>query len=296
MENVKILIASDENKVREPLKKYFSAWGMVTLEFNKPPEMSTIKALSPQLIFVEKKYYGYCDYISESVDQQFDKAKNPGVVIVVKPNDKMPTMSEVGQSSILQIPYSPITLFDIVRQTLCFCHMEAALVNVSAKLDLIYDILIKELNHSEQWENEALKLQSEEVMSLEYEQILDSKDEIIPKSKSLILSLLEDVKNNSELCKYEGRLHLLKQYITRLGHELKYEEHDSNPVLDILKDRPLSRKELKIFAMITRGMTTEEIASCLFISPETVKSHRRNIRKKLSLVGKKVSLGDFSIN
>ena len=296
MENVKILIASDENTIREPLKRYFSAWGMETLEFNKPPEFSTVKALSPQLIFVEKKYYGKYDYMSESADQQFDKAKKPGIVIVVKLNDKMPMMSEVGQSSILQIPYSPLTLFDTVRQTLCFCHMEVALVNVLAKLDLIYDILVKELGHSEQWGNETLKLQSEEVMSLEYEQLFDNKDEIIPKSKSLILSLLKDAKNNSELFKYKGQLHLLEEYITKLGHELKHEEHDSDSVLGLLKDHPLSRKELKVFAMITKGMTTEEIADSLFISPETVKSHRRNIRKKLSLVGNKVSLGDFSIN
>jgi DNA-binding CsgD family transcriptional regulator len=37
--------------------------------------------------------------------------------------------------------------------------------------------------------------------------------------------------------------------------------------------------------MIGNDMTTEEIAAHLRISPETVKTHRRNIRKKLGILG-----------
>ena len=37
--------------------------------------------------------------------------------------------------------------------------------------------------------------------------------------------------------------------------------------------------------MIKNGMTTEDTALNLHISPETVKTHRRNMRKKLGLIG-----------
>lgn len=290
MEHLKILLVSEEKKVREPLKKYFSEWGMKTLEFNKPPEISTVKSLNPQLVFMEKKYFGNCSFLSENTSHPFENAQKPGIVIVLEPADKMPLMNELGENSILQIPYSRTTLFDTVRQALCHSHTESSLGTVLVKLDMIYDILLKSRNSSELWANKTT-FGMDELMTAKNGQILDNKEGIIPKSKSLILSLLKDAKNNRELGQYQEQLHLLEQYISEL--ELGHEDYDPAPVSDLLKTHPLSRKELKIFSLITRGMTTEEIADRLYISPETVKSHRRNIRKKLSLVGNKVSLADF---
>jgi DNA-binding CsgD family transcriptional regulator len=48
----------------------------------------------------------------------------------------------------------------------------------------------------------------------------------------------------------------------------------------------LSAREMRLAVMIKNGMSSEEIASSLHISPETVKTHRRNIRKKLGLIGR----------
>ncbi len=293
MEHIKILLASEENKIREPLKQYFSAWGMETVELNKSPEISTVKALSPQLVCMDQKFYGNSDFLSESADQSFEHAQKPGIVILVKPTDKMPLMNEVGQNSILQIPCSAATLFETVRHALCFSHMESSLGSVMTKLDLIYDILIRELNHSKQWQDEIIEFQPEAVKLPETKQLVDDKDEIILKSKALILSLLKNVKNNNELSLYEGQLNLLDKYLTKLDHDLGHEDPDPCAVTDLLKIHPLSRKELKVFAMINKNMTTEEIADKMFVSPETIKSHRRNIRKKLSLVGNKASIGDF---
>jgi DNA-binding CsgD family transcriptional regulator len=45
--------------------------------------------------------------------------------------------------------------------------------------------------------------------------------------------------------------------------------------------------------MIGNDMTTEEIAAQLCISPETVKTHRRNIRKKLGIVGTRHQLNNY---
>ena len=45
----------------------------------------------------------------------------------------------------------------------------------------------------------------------------------------------------------------------------------------------LSNTEFRVAALIKNGLTTDEIASHMYVSPCTVKSHRRNIRKKLNL-------------
>jgi DNA-binding NarL/FixJ family response regulator len=53
-----------------------------------------------------------------------------------------------------------------------------------------------------------------------------------------------------------------------------------------LEDDPsemLSNRELQVFEMLGMGMTVNEIARRLGVSPKTVESHRKNIRTKLNL-------------
>lgn len=47
----------------------------------------------------------------------------------------------------------------------------------------------------------------------------------------------------------------------------------------------LSLREMQMALMIREGLTNDAIATQLHLSPETVKAHRRNIRKKLGLTG-----------
>ena len=52
----------------------------------------------------------------------------------------------------------------------------------------------------------------------------------------------------------------------------------------------LTRTEMKICKFIQTGLSSKEIAQSMNISFETVQAHRRNIRKKLGLQGRKINL------
>ena len=52
----------------------------------------------------------------------------------------------------------------------------------------------------------------------------------------------------------------------------------------------LSSMELRVALMIKRGFDSEEIARLLHISPDTIKTHRRSIRKKLGIRNSKINL------
>ena len=52
----------------------------------------------------------------------------------------------------------------------------------------------------------------------------------------------------------------------------------------------LTRTELKICKFIQTGLSSKEIAQTMNVSFETVQAHRRNIRKKLGLRGRKINL------
>lgn len=47
--------------------------------------------------------------------------------------------------------------------------------------------------------------------------------------------------------------------------------------------KKLTRREKEVLRLIARGCSYTEIAKCLFIQPETVNKHRKNIQKKLHL-------------
>ena len=58
-------------------------------------------------------------------------------------------------------------------------------------------------------------------------------------------------------------------------------------------DSRLTPTELEVADLIRHGHTVDEIAELLTVSPTTVAFHRRNIRKKLGLRGRKVNLRSF---
>ena len=49
------------------------------------------------------------------------------------------------------------------------------------------------------------------------------------------------------------------------------------------RDAPLTRREREVLALVASGLTNQQIADQLFISPRTVDTHRTNIMQKLDI-------------
>ena len=105
----------------------------------------------------------------------------------------------------------------------------------------------------------------------------DTEERISAHLRSLVLPLIENMRQDDRLQSYEAQLSLLVTAI---------EEAVAGLATHLAVIPALSAREMRIAVMIKNGMTSEEIASSLHISPETVKTHRRNIRKKLGLTGR----------
>lgn len=58
----------------------------------------------------------------------------------------------------------------------------------------------------------------------------------------------------------------------------------------------LTLTELKVCQLVQAGHSSKTIAELLAVSPETVKTHRRSIRRKLNLRGSEAQLGAFLLN
>ena len=102
----------------------------------------------------------------------------------------------------------------------------------------------------------------------------ESEKQILHRTRTLILPILERLLQGNGMGPYLSDLELLKSYVMNLfpGH-----------TEDLKMAARLSATESRIAAMIRNGMSTEEIGRNLYISTNTVKTHRKNIRRKLDL-------------
>jgi FixJ family two-component response regulator len=58
----------------------------------------------------------------------------------------------------------------------------------------------------------------------------------------------------------------------------------------------LTTAEARVASLIKKGLTTDKIAEQLFISADTVKTHRKNIRKKLNITNSNNGLREYLLN
>ena len=71
----------------------------------------------------------------------------------------------------------------------------------------------------------------------------------------------------------------------------------NNPILkNIIGEKPLSERELEVGNLLAAGLSDNEIASKLSITPDTVRFHLKNIYKKMGINGRRGLLKKYSIN
>jgi len=101
---------------------------------------------------------------------------------------------------------------------------------------------------------------------------------------SQIMSLIDEMKTHKIPEKSRVILEMLVVHLNELTH-VGSQGHDVIIALTAM--------ELRVATMIKSGFTSDEIARVLNISPHTVKSHRRNIRKKLNLKNENTNLSSY---
>ncbi len=104
------------------------------------------------------------------------------------------------------------------------------------------------------------------------------------KLRNLIIPMVEKLRNDPALSRYEAQLDMLTAQI---------EDLTSGFAMDSRVAMILSFTELRIASLIKNGITTEEIARQLHIAESTVRTHRKNIRKKLKINNVQFSLRNF---
>jgi len=111
----------------------------------------------------------------------------------------------------------------------------------------------------------------------------ESEKRILQKTKTLINPIIDKLYNARRLEKYKKDLDLLTDFIGNLTSDLDKDKISAS----------LSASEMRIASLIKNGMSSNEIARHLNVSLYTVKTHRKNIRKKLDLKDSGINLRSY---
>jgi DNA-binding CsgD family transcriptional regulator len=107
---------------------------------------------------------------------------------------------------------------------------------------------------------------------------------IISQIRYLLIPLIEYVKKEQSMPRYRQHIAILLKHI---------EDISSGFATRLQMENGLSMSELRVALMVKHSLTNEEIAEYLRIAPETVKTHRRNIRRKLGITGERSDLNVY---
>ncbi|RMF90364.1 MAG: response regulator [Nitrospinota bacterium] len=287
MQDMRILIVDDDPKLCAYLQEALASW-------NIPSQSVTNPLLVPSL--VQETFYNVV--ILDVVMPEKSGLELLAEIRTLSPDSKIIMMTgfadkgmaiEALRLGALDFLEKPITL-DLLSHAV-HRALEMQKIELEYKRTLValqqsqQELLVKtqqleEANRELTETNKALSVlaQSIEKSRKAFE------ERMVMKVRSLILPLIEKLRQDPDLQRYEAELAMVVEHIENLTSGL---------ATNLQIATALSFSELRIASMIKNGMTTDQIAAHLHISPDTVKTHRKNIRKKLKIVGTKQNLRTY---
>lgn len=104
-----------------------------------------------------------------------------------------------------------------------------------------------------------------------------------------ISRFIEDIRTNHSIISTEELIVLLSQSKRIYNNKIVLDSliHSLRMILakDLKLKHTLTDRERQVVKLIGTGLTNKEIAHSLSLSPTTIETHRKNIRKKLQLKG-----------
>ncbi|MBI5589075.1 MAG: response regulator [Deltaproteobacteria bacterium] len=189
--------------------------------------------------------------------------------------------------------------FDFLQKPLSFELMNHSLLRAIQlqERDRQMKQMLADLRH-----NHALLLDQKQKLEFMNERLLDTNrafstlaqnldferteilNRITQKIESGVIPALAKIRSDTRLAQYSIEIDVIINMIQDIVF-------DSCPI-DLLS-ATLTTAEARVASLIKRGLTSDMIAEHLFVSVDTVKTHRRNIRKKLNITNCQDSLRDF---
>ena len=272
--NSRTMILDDDPQARETLTRMIRSWGLSAEGFALPePALKSIRANGCDMVLLNV----FTSSVSAlDLIPQFDNDLK--IIVIAGPADRDTAIRtlELGAFNFLEKPFENDLLRHSVFGALSVLENERKSKRLKDDLERsllelhAYRRRLERLN-SELFEtNRALSVLARNI-NREREEM---ENQVALKLRNLLMPLITKLKNDPALHRYEVQLDMLTYHL---------EDLTSAFTIDPSIAMTLSSAEMRIASLVKNGVSTDEIARWLHISENTVRSHRRNIRKKLKI-------------
>ncbi|MEN6440224.1 MAG: response regulator [Syntrophobacter sp.] len=285
--NARVLIVDDDQLVCNMLTELIVSWGLIAEGFTRPEEaLLKVRRNECDILLLDVFISDLCglDLLPE-IHRDGSILK---VIIITGFADKEMAIRalQLGAFDFLEKPFQTELLYHTIVRAL------KSLENERESRRLIIDLKQSQaelLSNKQRLENLNTQLRdTNRALSIFAQNIEREREEvekrIALKLRNLIIPMVERLRKDKGLGRYESQLEMLVMQI---------EDLTSGFTMDSRIAAVLSFTELRIASLIKNGVTTEEIARQLHISASTVRTHRKNIRKKLKINNVQYSLRNF---
>ncbi len=286
--NSRVTILDDDPLICENLTEVIHSWGLIAKGFTQPATaLAHIREHKCDIILLDVfiSQVSGLDLIPQIADDSSDDLK---IIVITGFADKNTAIRalKLGAFDLLEKPFQNELLYHSILRAL------KALENERGFRKLIDDLKqsksellaqqqrLEHLNTQLRDTNRALSIFAQ---NIERERA-EVEKRIALKLRNLIIPMVVRLKKDKTLSTYEDQLNMLTMQV---------EDLTSGFTMDSRIAAVLSFTELRIASLIKNGITTDEIARQMHISESTVRTHRKNIRKKLKINNVQYSLRNF---
>jgi len=277
-----VMILDDEPIIGELLAELLPKWGFVPLYLPYPFSLNTVLEKGDNIHIFLMDYMlpteTTIDWIP-SIREKFPDAK----IVVMTGYAEIDILLRAMRVGVMDFILKPI------ETALLKCSLQRVSQILSHEQEiqsLLLDLqksneLLNKQKAEYQFLNERLLETNRAFSTLAQNLDLEKKEierQIGVKIKNNILPLVAKLQTDA---KYNLEVDMLYQILWELASGIT----SPNSSLGIL-----STAELRVASLIERGLTNEEIAEKLCISLDTVKTHRKHIRKKMKITNSSVNL------
>jgi FixJ family two-component response regulator len=282
--SARVVVVDDDQLICENLTEVIQGWGLEAEAFTTPQEaLEAVGRNKCDIILLDIFILDVCGL--DLISQFGDDLK---VIIITGYADKEIAIRalKLGAFDLLEKPFQNELLYHSVARAL------KAVENERESRQLIDDLKHSRadlLLQQQRLENlNTQLLETNRALSIFVQNIEREREEIekriAMKLRNLIIPMVMKLKNDPSLREYALQLDMLTRQI---------EDLTSGFAMDSRVAMALSFTELQIASLIKNGVTTDEIARQLHIAESTVRTHRKNIRRKLKINNAQFSLRNY---
>jgi FixJ family two-component response regulator len=273
----RLLIVDDDRNLCDALQETFDGWGIETKAMTRPQTViSHIKKTCYNVVLLDIVMPDKSGF--DLIPDIHELCPDTKIIIMTGYADKEKAVKAIrlGVFDFLEKPINMTVLSHAVKRAMHTYMMEEELKRTVKELEhsegecIAYGQRLEDINEQLLETNKALSVLAENLERTREE----SEKRIVLKVRSLIVPIVEKLQGDRTLSRYQADLNTLMAHIEDLTSGLGRDTRIAGN---------LSSTELRIASMIMNELTSQEIANQLHISLSTVKTHRRNIRRKLNI-------------